>query len=189
MKGAGLESRTLRVVMAEDDDDHALLIRMALQRVVPDGVELHRAVNGLEALALARQVRPDLLLLDLRMPEMSGHEVLEHLKNDEELRRIPVAVLTSSDREDDMARSYGLGSNHFITKPSDPAQLEARFRTLLRNLPELALIRRGAGGLLPSAVSAESPESLAARRLVAWGAILVLLGVVLVFGYCRGVLP
>lgn len=189
MKGERLELKPLRVVMAEDDDDHAFLIRMALERVAPGRVDLHRATQGLEALELARKVRPDLLLLDLRMPEMSGHEVLGRLKSDEQLRSIPVAVLTSSDREDDMARSYGLGSNHFITKPSDPARLEADLRALLHNLPELGFIRRGAGGLLPTGVSAESPESLAIRRMVTWGGVLLVLAAILAFGFYKGVFP
>ena len=67
-----------------------------------------------------------------------------------------------------MARSYGLGGNHFITKPEDPADLEARLRSLLNNLSELKRIHRGAGALEATAASAVQPSSFAVRRALAW---------------------
>ena len=87
------------VILAEDSDDHALLIQIALQRASKLPVDLRRARNGDEAIELIAASPPDLLLLDLKMPGRSGHEVLERVKGDQRLRRIPVAVLTSSDRD------------------------------------------------------------------------------------------
>ena len=72
------------VVLAEDNDDHALLIQMALERAAPGPVEIHRARNGVEAVEVVRAVMPNLLLLDLKMPGKTGHEVLEQIKGDEE---------------------------------------------------------------------------------------------------------
>jgi CheY-like chemotaxis protein len=178
----------LVVLLAEDNDDHALLIRMALERAAPGPVEIHRARNGTEALDLAATLRPDLLLLDLKMPGKTGHEVLEVLKADEELRRIPVAVLTSSDRDEDIARSYGLGGNHFLTKPEDPAQLERRLKSLLANLSEMGQIRRGAGGVSPSGESALGPDSLLKRTVLSWAAIVVVIILLVFFGRCTGAL-
>ena len=176
------------VVLAEDNDDHALLIRMALDRASKLPVEVRRARNGDEAIELVETFPPDLLLLDLKMPGRSGHEVLQKLKGDERLRRVPVAVLTSSDRDEDVARSYGLGGNHFITKPEDPAELEARLRSLLNNLTELCGITRGAGGLETTARSVMQPGSLAMRRAVAWGmAVAILVGLV-IFALVTGVI-
>ncbi len=109
--------KTWRVLIADDNDDHALLIQMALERATDGHVVLRRARDGDEAVAMVAEEQPDLLLLDLHMPGRSGHEVLQHLKGSHEHRRIPVAVLTSSDRDEDIAESYGLGGNHFITKP------------------------------------------------------------------------
>jgi len=182
------ESTTLRVLLAEDNDDHALLIEMALQRASRRPVELLRARNGIEALEMVERERPDLLLLDLKMPGKTGHEVLAQVKADEQLRRIPVAVLTSSDRDEDIARSYGLGSNHFITKPEDPAELEVRLRSLLENLGELALIHRGAGSFEATGTSAVGPETFVLRKAMSWAAVILLLIGLLAFGYCSGAL-
>lgn len=180
--------KTLTVVLAEDNDDHAVLIEMALERASRDPVDLLRARNGLEAIDLVREHRPDLLLLDLKMPGKTGHEVLETLKEDHALRKVPVAVLTSSDRDEDIAASYGLGSNHFITKPEDPGELEIRLRSLLRNLGELGGIRRGKGTVEASGVSAVGPGSLVARRIAAVVAFVLLLLALLLFGHLTGAL-
>ena len=80
------------------------------------------ARDGLEAMELLRQesgVTPDLILLDLNMPRMDGREVLDELKKDQRLKTIPVIVLTTSDAEQDILRSYQLGTNAYITKPVD----------------------------------------------------------------------
>lgn len=175
------------VLLAEDNDDHALLIRMALERASTLPVEFRRARNGDEALDLIEQARPDLLLLDLKMPGRSGHEVLERLKGDDRLRRIPVAVLTSSDRDEDIARSYGLGGNHFITKPENPAELEVQLRSLLKNIGEFSDgVRRGTGGLEATAVSAMSPRSMVYRRALVWGMVLIVISALFLFGWWRG---
>lgn len=176
------------VVLAEDNDDHALLIQMALERASRLPVHLRRARNGDEPITQVEAAAPDLLLLDLKMPGRSGHEVLQRLKGDEGLRRVPVAVLTSSDRDDDVARSYGLGGNHFITKPEDPAQLELRLRSLLDNLSELRGITRGAGGLETTAVSVMQPGSLAMRRAMAWAMALAILAALAIFALATGVI-
>ena len=176
------------VVLAEDNDDHALLIKMALERASRVPVEVRRAHNGDEAIELVQSLPPDLLLLDLKMPGHSGHEVLERIKGDDQLRRVPVAVLTSSDRDEDVARSYGLGSNHFITKPENPADLEARLRSLLNNLSELRTIHRGAGALESTAVAALKPGGLAVRKAVAWAMAVAILVALALFALLTGVI-
>jgi CheY-like chemotaxis protein len=89
-------------------------------------VRLHVARDGVEAVRLLRQndstatvPRPDLVLLDLNLPRKGGFEVLEEMKNDKELRRIPVIVLTTSKEERDILRAYDLHANGFIVKPVD----------------------------------------------------------------------
>ncbi|MBW3533758.1 MAG: response regulator [Gemmatimonadetes bacterium] len=181
------DHRRLRVVLAEDNDDHALLIEVALGRASSVPVDLQRARDGDEAIRLVEADVPDLLLLDLKMPGRSGHEVLERVKGDERLRRIPVAVLTSSERDDDVARSYGLGGNHFITKPDDPQELEARLRYVLDNLNDLRTIRRGSGAMEATATTVQGPGSARLRTLLAWGMLAVIVGALLVYAFTSGV--
>ena len=108
------------VLLAEDNDDHALLITMALERASRIPVEVHRARNGDEAVSLVHELLPDLLLLDLKMPGRSGHEVLEAVKGDDELRRIPVAVLTSSDRTRTLRAATASGATTSSRSPRTP---------------------------------------------------------------------
>ena len=176
------------VLLAEDNDDHALLIQMALERASRIPVEVHRARNGDEAIMLVEDLVPDLILLDLKMPGRTGLEVLEAIKSDDVFRRIPIAVLTSSDRDEDIAQSYGLGSNHFITKPENPAELEQRLRSLLKNVEDLSGIRRGTGNLEATAVSAVNPGSVAVRQFFVWRALLAAIIFLIAFAYSVGVI-
>lgn len=176
------------VLLAEDNDDHALLIEMALQRAADIPVELVRARDGDEAVRVVMEAQPDLILLDLKMPGRGGHEVLEAIKGDDQLKGIPVAVLTSSDRDDDMARSYGLGGNHFLTKPENPQELENRLRTLLRNVDEMSSIRRGSGEIPASGRSAAGPATLRLSRWAPWLAFGAVLLALLVFAWIQGIL-
>ena len=113
------------VLLVEDDPGDVVLIREAFEfnkvhnalHVVSDGVEaldfLHRRN------AHAQAPRPDLVLLDLNLPRKDGREVLEEVKADRDLRTIPVVVLTTSEAEEDILRSYDLHANAYVTKPVD----------------------------------------------------------------------
>jgi CheY-like chemotaxis protein len=115
----------LRVLLVEDNPGDADLVRERLEAsrlwlelfVVDDGV---KAGDFLSRRAPYEAVpAPDLVLLDLNLPRRNGWEVLSDIKHDENLRHIPVVVLTSSDVERDVARSYQTGANAYITKPVD----------------------------------------------------------------------
>jgi CheY-like chemotaxis protein len=117
------DSRPLEVLLVEDDPADVVLIREAFEH---NGVRstLHVAGDGLEALAFLRgerapAPRPDLILLDLNLPRMDGRELLSVIKDDERLRTIPVVVLTTSDAEEDVLRSYDLHANAYVSKPVD----------------------------------------------------------------------
>jgi DNA-binding response OmpR family regulator len=99
-----------------------------------------------------------------------------------------VAVLTSSDRDEDVARSSGLGGNHFLTKPQNPIELEQRLRSLLKNLSELSSIRRGTEGIRPTAESAIDPGSETARRVLMWAMLLAVLGALVAYAIQAGIL-
>jgi two-component system response regulator len=97
--------------------------------VVRDGVEALDYLLGPEAGTLARPA-PALVLLDLKLPKVDGLEVLSRIRQDERTRLLPVVVLTSSNEEQDVLRSYGSGANSYIRKPVDFAQFTEAVRTL-----------------------------------------------------------
>jgi two-component system response regulator len=114
------------ILMADDDEDDRLLARDALAesrlhndlRFVCDGVELMEYLRREGPFAdPARSPRPGVILLDLNMPRMDGREALEEIKAQPDLRRIPVVVMTTSQAEEDVVRSYDLGASSFISKP------------------------------------------------------------------------
>lgn len=115
----------IEVLLAEDNPGDARLTEKAFEQgnVLNN---LHVVENGMEALHFLRREgeyedvpRPDLMLLDLQMPQKDGWEVLEEMSEDQNLRRIPVVVLTSSEAEEDIVRSYELNANAYMTKPVD----------------------------------------------------------------------
>jgi CheY-like chemotaxis protein len=120
-----LPSHPVEILLVEDSpDDVDLTIEAFKEHSSPS--RLHVVEDGIEALAFLRREgsyasapRPDLILLDLNLPKKSGHEVLKEIKTDPALRRIPVVVLTTSAADADVARSYELSANCFITKPVD----------------------------------------------------------------------
>lgn len=188
MNGAERARKTeWRIVLADDDDDYSVIIERALKQVAGVPVEIRRARTGDEVLALLKDFIPDLLLLDLKMPGMAGHEALEEIKSDDRLRSVPVAILSSSDRDDDVAMSYLLGGNHYITKPGTPRELELKLAMLLRNLVELGGIRRGSVGAIPTAVSTVDPRTISELKMFRWAAVLGMLIALYFFGKLSGV--
>lgn len=119
------DPRPLVVLMADDDEDDRFLAAEALAEwrvindfhTVGDGVELLDYLRHRGASAGEPAPRPDLILLDLNMPRMNGYEALDEIKADVDLRSIPVVVLTTSDRPEDIQRVYDIGGSSFIQKP------------------------------------------------------------------------
>jgi CheY-like chemotaxis protein len=109
----------LRICLIDDDPDHVLIITRAIRELGEDA-SVHAASDGDEALAWLRAADPlpDLILLDINMPGLSGFDVLETVKADDRLKTVPVVMLTSSDASSDVARAYELGASGYISKPS-----------------------------------------------------------------------
>jgi CheY-like chemotaxis protein len=109
----------LRICLIDDDPDHVLIITRAI-RELGEQSTVHAASDGDEALTWLRSGGrlPDLILLDINMPGLSGFEVLEAIKGDARLQAVPVVMLTSSDASADVARAYELGASGYISKPS-----------------------------------------------------------------------
>jgi CheY-like chemotaxis protein len=117
--------RQVEILLVEDDPGDVLMTREAFEDYKVRN-RLHVVSDGAEALEFLRQEgqyadtpRPDLVLLDLNLPRMDGRQVLESIKSDPELSSIPVVVLTTSEAEDDVLRSYSLHANAYVTKPVD----------------------------------------------------------------------
>ena len=148
-------SRPITILMADDDEEDCELTRDALQdsrlanqmRFVGDGQELleylrhqGRYSGGSDA------PRPGIILLDLNMPKLDGREALAEIKGDEALRRIPVVILTTSNDEADVLRSYNLGVNSFVTKPVTFEGLVEVMRTWSRYWLEIVELPDGEVG-------------------------------------------
>ncbi len=104
------------VLIVEDDED----LRSALEMLLDDdGFEVACAEHGAVALRLLESIEPDVILLDLNMPRMDGRQVLGEVKSDEDLRTIPIVVLTTSNADTDIVGSYTLQANAYVTKPID----------------------------------------------------------------------
>jgi len=132
-----------QVLQVEDNPGDVRLTQEAF-RDTNMSVHLHVASDGVEALAFLRNEgahihapRPDLILLDLNLPKMDGREVLAHIKQDENLKAIPTVILTTSEAEADIAKSYQLQANCYLSKP---VRLDA-FQSLVKSINDFWLTR------------------------------------------------
>jgi chemotaxis family two-component system response regulator Rcp1 len=137
------EDMLKEVLLVEDNPGDVRLTREAF-RDFDKTVRLHVAVDGVDAMAFLRHEgvhvhapRPDFILLDFNLPKMDGREVLACIKNDEKLKTIPTIILTTSDAEVDVAKSYQLQANCYLVKP---VQLD-EFENLVRSISDFWLTK------------------------------------------------
>jgi DNA-binding response OmpR family regulator len=116
------------VLVAEDDDDILLLVTTRLKR---DGFEVIAATNGVDAIELIRERRPEIAVLDIGMPPPDGIEVVRTVREDATLADTRLLLLTAKAQESDMRRGLEAGADDYITKPFSPADLSARVQQLL----------------------------------------------------------
>ena len=133
----------IQVLLVEDSPGDIRLTREAF-RDANNSIQLNVANDGIEAMAFLRREgryadapRPDLILLDLNLPKMDGREVLAHIKENDDLKTIPTVILTTSDAEADIVKSYELQANCYLTKP---VQLEA-FEALVKSINDFWLTK------------------------------------------------
>ena len=134
MTGTEIDTDTVDILLVEDNHGDIALVERAFEdRALPGA--LHAVQTGGEALDWLHQrgefedaPRPDLVLLDLNLPATSGHAVLEEVKSESRLRRIPVVVLTSSKSEDDLNEAYDGFANAYLIKPVDPDEFADRIQ-------------------------------------------------------------
>lgn len=119
-----------RVLIVEDNVDNFELVRFLLERA---GYEVLSAVNGVEGVESARREQPDLVLMDLSMPEMDGWKATAQMKAEEMTRHIPVLALTAHTLPSERKRAIDAGCDGYISKPINVASFEKLVSTLLRN--------------------------------------------------------
>jgi two-component system, chemotaxis family, response regulator Rcp1 len=143
MKSTGDHGMPLEVLLVEDSPGDVRLTQEAFREANP-AIHLHVTTDGVEAMAFlarqgihARAPRPDLILLDLNLPKMDGREVLAHIKEDPVLKTIPTVILTTSDAEADIVKSYQLQANCYLSKP---VQLDA-FESLVGSINDFWLTK------------------------------------------------
>ncbi len=131
-----LNPEKIKVLVVEDNPDDITIIKRAMRKSEVK-CELSFAYDGEEALNFLYRKgeyedapKPDLILLDLNLPKIGGLEILDKIKQDDKLRRIPVIVLTISEREEDMIRAYDSGAASFMTKPVDSKDFERLIQTV-----------------------------------------------------------
>ena len=131
----------IQVLLVEDSPGDVRLTREAFREVNPS-IRLHVANDGVEAMSFLRNEggnvhapRPDMILLDLNLPKMDGRTVLAHIKEDDGLKTIPTVILTTSEAEADILKSYQLQANCYLSKP---VQLDA-FEGLVKSINDFWL--------------------------------------------------
>ena len=120
-----------RILVIEDDKDIVELVRYNLEK---DGYQVTACGDGATGLAQIRKSPPDLLLLDLMLPKLSGLEICKEIRRDERLGRLPILILTARGEEADRVVGLELGADDYVTKPFSPRELVARVKALLRRV-------------------------------------------------------
>jgi two-component system, OmpR family, phosphate regulon response regulator PhoB len=122
---------THRILVVDDEPDITALVAYHLAKA---GYRVSTAANGADALRAAREERPDIVILDVMLPGLSGYDVLAELRRREETRDVGVILLTARRDEPDRIRGLSLGADDYLTKPFSPAELGLRVNALLRRL-------------------------------------------------------
>ena len=115
-----------RVLVVDDEERMVRFIRMNLEH---DGFQVSEAFNGKQAIQRLRDIKPDLILLDVMMPDLDGFDVLEMIR---EISSVPVIMLTAKGEEDDRVRGLELGADDYVSKPFSPRELVSRVKAVLR---------------------------------------------------------
>lgn len=122
------------ILLIEDEEDIASLVKLQAEI---SGYRLHVEVDGLNGLLAVKREKPDLLVLDLMLPGQSGLDVCRKMKNDDDLKDIPVIMISAKSEEIDVVLGLELGADDYVTKPFSPKVLFSRIRAVLRRAQEL----------------------------------------------------
>ena len=121
------------IIVIEDEKDILDVLEYNLKR---EGFRVSTLSDGKAGLKMVRQDKPDLVLLDIMLPEIDGLEICRILKSETSTRNIPIIMLTAKEEESDVVLGLGLGADDYVTKPFSPKELIARIKALLRRSNE-----------------------------------------------------
>jgi len=138
-----------RIQVIEDDKDIVELVRYNLEK---DGFQVIASSDGATGLAQIRKAPPDLVVLDLMLPKLSGLDICKEVRKDASLNRLPILILTAKGEEADRVVGLELGADDYVTKPFSPRELVARVKALLRRAE-------------PPAAASEKPIEIGALRI------------------------
>lgn len=122
-----------RLLLIEDEEDIAALIKLQAEIA---GYKLHVEVDGINGLRAIQREKPDLVVLDLMLPGQSGLDVCRKMKNDEDLRHIPIVIISAKSEELDVVLGLELGADDYVTKPFSPKVLFSRVKAIFRRVAE-----------------------------------------------------
>src|SRR6202158_1316032 len=128
-----------RVLLIEDDRDIVELVRYNLER---EGFQVAAATDGASGLAQVKKTPPDVLVLDLMLPKISGLEICKEIRRDPALNRLPILMLTARGEESDRIVGLELGADDYVTKPFSPRELVARVKALLRRVEPAGAVEK-----------------------------------------------
>jgi len=132
-----LKQVNTRILLVDDNKDDRFLWQATLDKF---GFEIDTAESGKDAISKIDSINPDLLMLDLNMPEMDGHEVCIYLRSLPKYANVPIIILTSSDDLKDKVNSFDEGADEYITKEMDHQEIEKRITMVLRAISPLLAI-------------------------------------------------
>jgi len=121
-----------KVLIVDDDVETLRLVGLMLQR---QGYEIIAANNGAQAIVMAQSAQPDLIVLDVMMPDMDGFQVTHTLRNNPDTALVPILMFTAKSQVDDKVAGYDAGVDDYLTKPVHPAELVAHIKASLEAMP------------------------------------------------------
>ena len=128
-KEKGKTEKKIKVLVADDDRNVISIIRDSLE---PELYEVLEAVNGKEALGMVFAESPDIIVLDIMMPDMDGYRVCQELKEHDSTKKVPIIILSAKAGVDDKLKAIDIGIDDYIVKPFDPRELKARMKMRLK---------------------------------------------------------
>src|SRR4030065_1416128 len=122
-----------KILIVDDDLDTLRLVGLMLQH---QGYRINAANSGIQAIAMAQTDKPNLILLDIMMPDMDGYEVARRLRANPQTVDIPILMFTAKSQLDDKVAGFEVGADDYLTKPTNPAELQSHIRQLLEHRRE-----------------------------------------------------